>query len=130
MFEFDRGPVHRGVELVECVGVFDYARALARFGQPFGIFAALRYGSEIVRRSVQHENRPRDVLVVSELCAAYRVSRYVSDEMKVGTPKIPLPVKRPAIERAAACEDGSLSCSWAKLTAAVKNAFASTKANR
>jgi hypothetical protein len=46
------------------------------------------------------------------------------------TPKIPLPVKRPPIERARACEDGSLSCSWAKLSATVRNAFASTKTNR
>ena len=36
------------------------------------------------------------------------------------TPKIPLPVKRPTIERSKACEDGSLSCSWAKVSAAVK----------
>ena len=40
------------------------------------------------------------------------------------TPKIPLPAKRPPIQRAKACEDGSLACSWAKLSAAVKNAFA------
>jgi hypothetical protein len=40
------------------------------------------------------------------------------------TPKIPLPAKRPPIERPKACEDGSLSCSWAKLSAAVRNAFA------
>ena len=43
----------------------------------------------------------------------------------------PLPVKRP-IDRSksAHCEDGSLSCSWAKLSAVVKNAFAaSLKAN-
>jgi hypothetical protein len=46
------------------------------------------------------------------------------------TPKIPLPVKRPPIERARACEDGSLSCSWAKLSAAVRSAFASAGANR
>jgi len=39
-------------------------------------------------------------------------------------PKIPLPAKRPPIERAKACEDGSLSCSWAKVSAAVRNAFA------
>jgi hypothetical protein len=39
-------------------------------------------------------------------------------------PKIPLPAKRPPIERPKACEDGSLSCSWAKLSAAVRNAFA------
>jgi hypothetical protein len=42
------------------------------------------------------------------------------------TPRIPLPAKRPLIERAKSCGDGSLSCSWAKLTAAVKNAFASS----
>jgi hypothetical protein len=39
----------------------------------------------------------------------------------------PLPVKRP-IDRSKSvpCEDGSLSCTWAKLSAAVKNAFASS----
>jgi hypothetical protein len=42
------------------------------------------------------------------------------------TPRIPLPARRPLIERAKSCGDGSLSCSWAKLTAAVKNAFASS----
>jgi hypothetical protein len=42
------------------------------------------------------------------------------------TEKIPLPVKRPPVERSRACEDGSLSCGWAKLSAAVKNAFASS----
>jgi hypothetical protein len=46
-------------------------------------------------------------------------------------PKIPLPAKRPAPEHIRSCEDGSLSCSWAKLSAAVKNAFASSiAANR
>jgi hypothetical protein len=40
------------------------------------------------------------------------------------TPKIPLPAKRPPIKLPKACEDGSLSCSWAKLSAAVSNAFA------
>jgi hypothetical protein len=40
------------------------------------------------------------------------------------SPKIPLPAKRPPTERSKTCEDGSLSCSWAKLSAAVKNAFA------
>jgi hypothetical protein len=39
-------------------------------------------------------------------------------------PKIPLPAKRPAVERSKTCEDGSLSCSWAKVSAAVRNAFA------
>jgi hypothetical protein len=43
-------------------------------------------------------------------------------------PKIPLPAKRPGIERPKACEGGSLSCSWAKLSAAVRNAFASSAA--
>jgi hypothetical protein len=39
----------------------------------------------------------------------------------------PLPVKRPVDRsKSAHCEDGSLSCSWAKLSAAVKNAFASS----
>jgi hypothetical protein len=39
----------------------------------------------------------------------------------------PLPVKRP-IDRSksARCEDGPLSCNWAKFSAAVKNAFASS----
>jgi hypothetical protein len=41
-------------------------------------------------------------------------------------PRIPLPAKRPLIEQAKSCGDGSLSCSWAKLTAAVKDAFASS----
>lgn len=41
------------------------------------------------------------------------------------TPRVPLPQKRPVIERAKACEDGSLSCSWTKLSAAVRSAFAS-----
>jgi hypothetical protein len=45
------------------------------------------------------------------------------------TPKIPLPLKRPHIERAKACEDGSLSCGWAKLSGAVRGAFASAGAN-
>jgi hypothetical protein len=42
------------------------------------------------------------------------------------TPKIPLPVKRPPIERLKACEDGSLSCGWEKLSTAIRNAFASS----
>ena len=42
------------------------------------------------------------------------------------TPKIPLPLKRPPV-RAKVCEDGSLSCSWAKLSAAVRSAFASAR---
>ncbi len=42
------------------------------------------------------------------------------------TPKIPLPAKRPVAEHSKTCEDGSLSCGWAKLSAAVRNAFASS----
>jgi hypothetical protein len=45
-------------------------------------------------------------------------------------PKVPLPIKRPPIARSRSCDDGSLSCSLAKLSAAVRNAFASTGANR
>lgn len=42
-------------------------------------------------------------------------------------PKTPLPPRRPVVERSKPCNDGSLSCSWAKLTATVKNAFASSR---
>jgi hypothetical protein len=42
------------------------------------------------------------------------------------TPKIPLPAKRPVVEHSKTCEDGSLSCGWAKLSTAVRNAFASS----
>jgi hypothetical protein len=44
------------------------------------------------------------------------------------TPKsVPLPVKRPVDRsKSAHCDDGSLTCSWAKLSAVVKNAFASS----
>jgi hypothetical protein len=42
-------------------------------------------------------------------------------------PSSPVAKKRPADRsRSARCEDGSLSCSWAKLSAAVKNAFGSS----
>jgi hypothetical protein len=44
------------------------------------------------------------------------------------TPKIPLPAKRPSAERSKSCEDGSLSCSWARLSAVVRNALASSTA--
>jgi hypothetical protein len=43
------------------------------------------------------------------------------------TPKIPLPPKRPPLERSKVCENGSLSCSWAKLSAAMRSSFASTR---
>jgi hypothetical protein len=40
---------------------------------------------------------------------------------------VPLPVKRPADRsKSAHCEDDSLSCSWAKFSAVVRNAFASS----
>jgi hypothetical protein len=42
------------------------------------------------------------------------------------SPKIPLPAKRPVVERSEPCGDGSLSCGWAKLSAAVRSAFASS----
>jgi hypothetical protein len=44
------------------------------------------------------------------------------------TPKVPLPVKRPVVERPKVCEDGSLSCGWAKLSEVVRRAFASDAA--
>jgi hypothetical protein len=41
---------------------------------------------------------------------------------------IPLPAKRPADRsKSAHCEDGSLTCSWAKFSSVVKNALASSK---
>jgi hypothetical protein len=47
------------------------------------------------------------------------------------TPKIPIPAKRPPVERSKSCEDGSLSCTWEKLSAAVRSSFASSSdANR
>lgn len=40
---------------------------------------------------------------------------------------VPIPAKRPVDRsRSVHCEDGSLSCSWAKLSAVVKNSFASS----
>jgi hypothetical protein len=40
---------------------------------------------------------------------------------------VPIPVKRPSDRsRSTHCEDSSLTCSWAKLSAVVKNAFASS----
>src|SRR5262249_53755819 len=46
------------------------------------------------------------------------------------SPKVPLPVKRPVVERPKLCDAGSLSCGWAKLSAAVRSAFASSNTNR
>jgi hypothetical protein len=42
------------------------------------------------------------------------------------SPRIPLPTKRPTVERSKPCEDGSLSCGWAKFSAAVRGAFAAS----
>jgi len=43
---------------------------------------------------------------------------------------IPLPERRPVDQpKLVPCEDGSLTCSWARLSAAVKNAFASSPAS-
>ncbi len=43
---------------------------------------------------------------------------------------IPLPERRPAdLPKSMPCEDGSLTCSWARLSAAVKNAFASSSSS-
>jgi hypothetical protein len=46
------------------------------------------------------------------------------------TPKIPVPTKRPVVDRSKPCEDGSLSCGWAKLSATVRSAFASSNEAR
>jgi hypothetical protein len=62
--------------------------------------------------------------------AAFGRSRQDTETPLALAPKIPLPVKRPLVEHSKPCEAGSLSCSWARLSAAVKNAFASTPANR
>ena len=62
--------------------------------------------------------------------AALEQMRQAVGPPPVLTEKIPLPVKRPLVERSKACEDGSLSCSWAKLSGAVKNAFASSPRTR
>jgi hypothetical protein len=46
------------------------------------------------------------------------------------TPKIPVPAKRPVVDRSKPCENGSLSCGWAKLSATVRSAFASSNEAR
>jgi hypothetical protein len=43
------------------------------------------------------------------------------------TDPVPLPVKRPVDRsKSARCDDGSLTCSWARFSAVMKNAFASS----
>ena len=58
--------------------------------------------------------------------AALEAARQDVGPPLVLTPKVPLPARRPVVERSKSCEDGSLSCGWAKLSAAVRNAFASS----
>jgi hypothetical protein len=90
---------------------------------------------QIDRSYVEFLGAQRQEMLSSELAkrrsdqelAAFEQSRQVVEPPPpVLAEKIPLPVKRPLVERSRACEDGSLSCSWAKLSAAVKNAFASS----
>jgi hypothetical protein len=54
------------------------------------------------------------------------LSRHDAGPPLVLAPKIPFPVERPPVEHPKSCEDGSFSCTWAKLSAAVRNAFASS----
>lgn len=63
-----------------------------------------------------------------QLQAALESARQPVGAPMILTPKsVPLPVKRPADRsKSAHCEDGSLTCSWAKFSAVVKNAFASS----
>ena len=42
------------------------------------------------------------------------------------TPKIPVPANTARCDRSKPCEDGSLSCGWTRLSAAVRGAFASS----
>jgi hypothetical protein len=90
---------------------------------------------QIDRSYVEFLGAQRQEMLSSEMAkrrsdqelAAFEQSRQAVDPPPpVLTEKIPLPVKRPLVERSKACEDGSLSCSWAKVSAAVKNAFASS----
>jgi hypothetical protein len=46
------------------------------------------------------------------------------------TRRIPVPAKRSIVDRSKPCEDGSLSCGWAKLSATVRSAFASANEAR
>ena len=62
------------------------------------------------------------------LQAALESARQPVGAPMILTPKtVPLPVKRPADRsKSAHCEDATLTCSWAKFSAVVKNAFASS----
>jgi hypothetical protein len=87
---------------------------------------------EIDRAYIEFLGRKGRDLLLSDLAKAMADQEQATFARKdvgpplVLTPKIPLPAKRPSVERAKSCEDGSLSCSWAKLSAAMKNAFASS----
>jgi hypothetical protein len=54
-----------------------------------------------------------------------RAPQPVGPPMVLTPPKVPLPIARPQA-KSARCEDDSLSCGWAKFSAVVKNAFASS----
>jgi hypothetical protein len=54
-----------------------------------------------------------------------RYRQPVGPPMALMAANVPLPTPRPHI-KSARCEDGSLSCAWAKFSAVVKNAFASS----
>src|SRR5207237_10704969 len=82
--------------------------------------------SEEERKQIDHSyveflGTQRQEILSSELAkrqsdqeqAAFEQNRQAVDPPPVLTEKIPLPVKRPLVERSRACEDGSLSCSWA-----------------
>jgi hypothetical protein len=86
---------------------------------------------EIDRAYIEFLGRKGRELFVSDLTKALADQEQAGFARKdIGppvalTPKIPLPAKRPSVERAKGCDDGSLSCSWAKFSAAVRNAFGS-----
>jgi hypothetical protein len=54
-----------------------------------------------------------------------RAGQPVKPPMVLTPANVPLPTPRPQA-KLASCEDGSLSCSWAKFSAVMKNAFASS----
>jgi hypothetical protein len=54
-----------------------------------------------------------------------RARQPVKPSMVLRPANVPLPTARPQ-EKSARCEDGSVSCSWAKFSAVMKNAFASS----
>lgn len=90
---------------------------------------------KIDRSYMEFLGTQRREMLLSDLAKAQaNLEQADSDRVEEGvgpplalTPKIPLPQKRPPIVRAKVCEDGSLSCSWAKLSAAVRGAFASAR---